>query len=178
VRVIARLGWRPRLVVALGVLVLALLVRQYLAGMDQRFFRPSLRGAEGFVRYVLGDYAGAARAYRAHQSTGYEPLPGLPSAPPPTAENAHTGPQAILDLLADGESALARNDLAEAENVYARVLAIETDQFDAALLTAVINSRRGQYGEAIRAFNRALRHSRTETRSASFLAALSRRPGS
>jgi tetratricopeptide (TPR) repeat protein len=172
VRVIARLGWRPRLVVALGVLVLALLVRQHLAGMDQRFFRPSLRGAEGFVRYVLGDYAGAARAYRAHQSTGYEPLPGLPSAPPPTAENARTGPQAISDLLADGESALARNDLAEAENVYARVLAIETDQFDAALLTAVINSRRGQYGEAIRAFNRALRHSRTETRSASFLAAL------
>ncbi len=40
------------------------------------------------------------------------------------------------------------------------------------MLTAVIVSKRGRYGEAIQAFNRALRHRRTETRNATFLAAL------
>jgi tetratricopeptide (TPR) repeat protein len=140
--------------------------------MDERFFRASLRGAEGFARYTVGDYAGAARAYRAHYATGYEPLPGLPSAPPGAGTKSSAESADVGELLDKGEAALARNDLTEADKTYARILTLETDQFDAALLTAVINSKRGQYGDAIRALNRALRHSRTETREATFLAAL------
>ena len=64
-------------------LVLGLLARHYLAGMDERFFRASLPGAEALVRYTIGDYTGAARAYRAHYATGYEPLPASGRSHPP-----------------------------------------------------------------------------------------------
>jgi tetratricopeptide (TPR) repeat protein len=154
------------------VLVLGLLVRYHLAGMDERFFRASLHGAEGLVRYTLGDYAGAARAYRAHYATGYEPLPGLPSVPSPADKKSKAKPPDVQALLTDGEAALARNDLDAAREIYARVLALETDQYDALLLTAVIESKRGRHSEAIQALNRALGQWRTETRIATFLTVL------
>jgi len=169
---IAKLGWRSRLAAALGVLVIGLLVRHYLAGMDERFFRASLHGAEGLVRYTVGDYAGAARAYRAHYATGYEPLPGLPSVRSLTGTTSSAESKDVQQLLTEGEAALTRNDLDEAEKIYARVITLETDQYDAVLLTAVLNSKRGRYAEAIQALNRALRHSRLETRETTFLAAL------
>jgi len=122
-RLIAGLGWRSRFAVALGVLVLGVLVRHYLAGMDERFFRASLHGAEGLVRYTVGDYAGAARAYRAHDATGYEPLPGLPSVPSLAAKRSSSHPKDVQALLTEGEAALARNDLNEAQEIYSRVLA-------------------------------------------------------
>ena len=153
-------------------LVLGVLVRHYLAGMDGRFFGASLHGAEGLVRYTVGDYAGAARAYRAHYATGYEPLPGLPSVRSRAGKRSSSEPKDVQKLLTEGEAALARNDLNEAQKIYSRVLAIETDQYDALLLTAVIESKRGRYGEAIQALNRALRHPRTETRITTFLTTL------
>jgi tetratricopeptide (TPR) repeat protein len=158
--------------VALAVLALGLLVRYHLAGMDERFFHASLHGAEGLVRYTVGDYAGAARAYRAHYSTGYEPLPGLPSVPSPSDKKSGAKPPDVQGLLAEGEAALAPNDLDRAREIYAQVLALDTDQYDALLLTAVIESKRGRYGEAVGALNRALRYGRTETRIATFLTVL------
>jgi tetratricopeptide (TPR) repeat protein len=152
------------------VLVLGLFVRHYLAGMDERFFRASLHGAEGLVRYTLGDNAGAARAYRAHYATGYELLPGL--RPAPSAADKSAKPRDVQRLLTEGEVALARNDLDAAGEIYARVLTLEPDQYDALLLTAVIQSRRGRYGEAIQTLNRALRQWRTETRIPTFLTVL------
>jgi tetratricopeptide (TPR) repeat protein len=154
------------------VLVLGLLARHYLAGMDERFFRASLPGAEALVRYTVGDYAGAARAYRAHYATGYEPLLGLRSFPSLADKKSSTKPGDVQGLLTEGETALARNDLDAAGEAYARVLALETDQYDALLLTAVIQSRRGRYGEAIQTLNRALRQWRTETRIPTFLTVL------
>ena len=171
-RLIAEISWRSRLAVALAVLALGLLVRYHLAGMDERFFHASLHGAEGLVRYTVGDYAGAARAYRAHYSTGYEPLPGLPSVPSPADKKLSAKPPGVQALLTDGEAALARNDLGTAAEIYTRILALETDQYDALLLTAVIESKRGQHGEAIQALNRALRHGTTETRIATFFTVL------
>jgi tetratricopeptide (TPR) repeat protein len=140
--------------------------------MDERFFHASLHGAEGLVRYTLDDYTGAARAYRAHYATGYEPLPNVPSVPSPADKKSGARPKDIQALLAEGEDALARNDVDAAERIYARVLAKETDQYDALLLTAVIESKRGRYGEAIQALNRALRHGFAETRGATFLTLL------
>jgi tetratricopeptide (TPR) repeat protein len=158
--------------VALAVLAIGLLVRHQLAGMDERFFHPSGPGVEGLVRYTLGDYAGAARAYRAHYATGYEPLPGLPSGPSPADKRSSARPRDVQALLTEGEAALTRNDLDAAAQIYARVLAVETDQYDALLLTAVIESKRGRYGEAIQALNRALRHWSTESRITTFLTVL------
>jgi len=104
---IAGLGWRSRFAIALGVLVLGVLVRHYLAGMDGRFFGASLHGAEGLVRYTVGDYAGAARAYRAHYATGYEPLPGLPSVRSRAGKRSSSEPKDVQKLLTEGEAALA-----------------------------------------------------------------------
>jgi len=154
------------------VLVLGLLARHYLAGMDERFFRASLPGAEALVRYTVGDYAGAARAYRAHYATGYEPLLGVRSVPSLADKKSSAKPGDVQGLLTEGEATLARNDLHAAGEIYARVLALETDQYDALLLTAVIESKRGRYGEAIQTLNRALRQWRTETRIPTFLTVL------
>ena len=171
-RLIARLGWRSRLAVTVGVLVVGLAVRHHLAGMDERFFRASLYGAEGLLRYMVGDYAGAARAYRADHAAGYEPLTGLPSVSSPEATKSIEALQDVDKLLTGGEAALARGDLAEAERVYMRVLAIEAGQYDALLLIAVVKSKQGHYGEAIEGLNRTLPQSRSETRYTTFLAAL------
>src|SRR5207237_5733123 len=100
--------------------------------------RASLHGAEGLVRYPVGDYAGTARAYRAHDATRYEPLPGLPSVPSLAAKRSSFHPKDVQALLTEGEAALARNDLNEAQEIYSRVLAIETDQYDDLLLPAVV----------------------------------------
>jgi hypothetical protein len=86
-----------------------------------------LRGAEGLVRYIVGDYARAARAYRAHHATGYEPLPGLPSAPSLASTTSSAESEDVEQLLTEGEAALTRNDLNEAEKIYARILTLESD---------------------------------------------------
>ncbi len=39
---------------------------QRVGGMSDRFFASTLDGANGLVRYLVGDYIGAARAYRSH----------------------------------------------------------------------------------------------------------------
>jgi len=140
--------------------------------MDERFFHPSLHGAHGLVRYTLGDYAGAARAYRAHYATGYEPLPGLPSVAPVANKRSDGKPGDVQALLTRGEATLASNALDAARETFGQILSVETDQYDALLLTAIIESKRGRYGEAIQALNRALRHARIETRITTFLTVL------
>src|SRR5262245_30249494 len=45
--------------------MVALLVWQQLKGLDRSLVRPSPNGMLALLRYELGDYAGAARAYRA-----------------------------------------------------------------------------------------------------------------
>jgi hypothetical protein len=100
----AELGWRSRLAIALAVLALGLLVRHYVAGMDERFFHASPEGTEGLLRYTLGDYAGAARAYRAYYANGYEPLPGLRPAPT-SAKRSGAKPPDVQALLTEGEAA-------------------------------------------------------------------------
>ena len=41
---------------------------QYVAHMDDRFFQLSQPGIQGLALYLIGDYSGAAEAYRAHLS--------------------------------------------------------------------------------------------------------------
>jgi tetratricopeptide (TPR) repeat protein len=147
--------------VSFAVLAVVLVVQQRVAGLDQRFFAFSLDGLQGLARYVVGDYVGAARAYRAHY--GLSTIAGADLSHP--ANDVH-------GLLTQGEAALARNSLDVAEDRFARVLALERDQYDALLLSAVAKTRRQQYGAAIADLNRALRHWATETRLSSFFTVL------
>jgi tetratricopeptide (TPR) repeat protein len=160
-RVLDAARGRWRLLLGLGVLVVVLAAQQRVAGMDDRFFGLTLDGVQGLVRYVAGDYVGAARAYRAHYGVLMLPEAG-------SADAASD----VDDLLTQGESALARHALDIAQDRFARVLALERDQYDALLLSAVANTRRGRYGEAIANLNRALRYSETETRLSSFFTVL------
>ena len=54
----------------LGVLTPVYFELQRVGGMSDRFFASTLDGANGLVRYLVGDYIGAARAYRAHYGCG------------------------------------------------------------------------------------------------------------
>ena len=54
----------------LGVLTLVYSGLQRVGGMGDRFFASTLDGANGLLRYLVGDYIGAARAYRAHYGCG------------------------------------------------------------------------------------------------------------
>jgi hypothetical protein len=64
----------------LGVLTLVYFGLQRVGGMGDRFFASTLDGANGLVRYLVADYNGAARAYRAHYGCGI----GTCSVPPPS----------------------------------------------------------------------------------------------
>jgi len=54
----------------LGVLTLVYFGLQRVGGMSDRIFALTLDGANGLVRYLVGDYIGAACAYRAHYGCG------------------------------------------------------------------------------------------------------------
>lgn len=54
----------------LGVLTLVYFGLQRVGRMSDRFFASTLDGANGLVRYLVGDYIGAARAYRARCGCG------------------------------------------------------------------------------------------------------------
>ena len=54
----------------LGVLTLVYFGLQRVGGMSDRFFASTLDGANGLVRYLVGDYVGASRAYRSHYGGG------------------------------------------------------------------------------------------------------------
>src|SRR5262249_27755301 len=138
----AELGWRSRLAIALAVPALGPRVRHCGAGMDERFSHASRGGPEGLLRYTVGDYAGAARAYRAHYATGYEPLPSLWPAPTP-AKRSGGKPPDVQALLTEGEAAFTRNDLDAAGKVYEPVPAVPTDQYAPLLLISVLETTRG-----------------------------------
>ena len=152
---------RWRVLLALAILAMVLVARSRVAGMDDRFLGLTGDGAEGLVRYLAGDYVGAARAYRLHHGflTPAAAAEGRPSS------NAN-------DLLTQAEAALARQALDVAHDRIARVLALERDQYDALLLSSVINTRRQRYGDAIADLNRALRYWKTEMRLTSFFTVL------
>lgn len=176
---------RRKLFIVVMLFVLALVVRGQLRGMDGRWFQPSLAGAQGLARYLLGDYSGAARAYRLHFQQlceGYRAASDsawhalvcgdLRMARQKAQEELKRDLSSTHTLLTLGEVALAEKNFDPALELFHRVLTLERDQFDALLLSSVAYAQVGRYGEAIDALNRGLRHSVVETRLTAFLAAL------
>ena len=165
--------------------VLALVALDQLGRMDGRFFGRSPQALRALVHYLVGDYAGAARFYREdlRRQAGWASSAQAPSwialargdldqaelQAQVESRPAPTDPEPLLTL---AEVALARRDDAAAVTLAGRVLELRRDDYDALLLTAVVNARRGANNAALDAVKRALRYDRAERRDTVFLAVL------
>jgi tetratricopeptide (TPR) repeat protein len=166
------------------VLVWVLLHNQ-IVGMDGRFFRLSPAGINGLFHYLVGDYVGAARGYRAHlksaiqkgETLGDPALDALAAGALHAAEatarrTLGKSPAATDALLTLGEVALARGDHRRARETFDRVLARQPDQFDALLLRSIAQTRAANHGAAIDTLNLGFRTNTLERRPTAFLTAL------
>jgi tetratricopeptide (TPR) repeat protein len=159
----------PRLKVALAIVavLLAAAGERQIRQMDERFFQGSLPGVRGLALYAIGDYSGAAMAYRDHfreasraaGSSGSDGWSALLSGDYQSAKKiskkaAEKTPADIDALLNLAEVALHEKAYGEALEFSARVLTKERDQYDALLLSSVAHARSGAYGSAIDSLNR------------------------
>jgi tetratricopeptide (TPR) repeat protein len=173
---------RKLLVATVVVVVTVLAVDYLLRQLDPRLYPVSTTGLRAFAKYLAGDYAAAARLYRADLA---DRVP--PDAPPwfgtylfgdlKTAEqlirrDLEKAPSNADDLISLAEIALAARRLPDALELSGRALALRRDDYDALLIAAVAHSRRGDAGAALEALNRALRYNRIERRPTVFLATL------
>lgn len=171
------------LVLASAAALVLLFTLYYVANdLDPRFYPRSERSLLAFAHYLAGDYAKAARLYRADLADRIHPsaprwLAAFVAGDLATAEllarreleRAPNDPEALLSL---AEIALADRRLPQALDLAKRVLELRRDDYDALFLAALAHARRPAPGEAIAAMNRALRHNRTESRPTVFLATL------
>ncbi|NOY84383.1 MAG: tetratricopeptide repeat protein [Nitrospirae bacterium] len=153
---------------------------QHISQMDKRFFQPSLQGIQGLFLYEIGNYKGAAGAYRAHfmETDDWETSsdPGVDAllrddlflAAAISESDLKTGQNPINAALTLGEVALTDGRDDEALAWFNAALENEEDQFDALLLASILQTRNGNIGEAIHLINRALRHHRADTRITTF----------
>jgi hypothetical protein len=63
---------KVRLLFAIAAATTFFLSKQQASRMDDDLFQRSVQGANALIHYELGDFNGAARAYRAHFKTAYE----------------------------------------------------------------------------------------------------------
>ena len=183
---------RARVLLAIGVMLVWVFVRDWMVRMDDVFFQPSWSGVKGLALYAVGDYAGAARAYRQHFREVVLPtasadgalLAGNPDLAEQIArKNLEETPDAVGPLLTLGEVALERSAFEQAIGFFKQALEREPDHVDALLLSSVAHARAGTYGEAIDALNRALRQNSVGSRLTILLkilettGELARRPG-
>lgn len=153
--------------------------------MDSRFFQPSTLGIKGLAFYIMGNYRGAADAYRTHlmeayttERTASDPgwnalLKGnLQEAEEISQKKLERDPDAFVPLLNLGEIALEKGAPDQAIEFFKRILEKEPGHFDALLLSSVAHTRLGAPQTAIDFLKRALRTNRAESRITSFLWAL------
>lgn len=153
--------------------------------MDDVFFRPSFSGAKGLSLYLVGDYRGAAKAYRAHlrqeyragRTTGDPALDAILRGDLAKAKELSQGmleraPDDVAALLDAGEIALEENDLPAALEIFDRILQEHADHADASVLASVAYARSGDNDNAIASLNRTLRHNWIGSRPSAFLKVL------
>jgi tetratricopeptide (TPR) repeat protein len=175
------LSWRA-LMAGAAVALLALLLFGSPVDLDPIFLRFSSAGIEGLARYLIGDYAGAARAYRedlrraARSGERVVADPALAAlikgdldgAAAHARATAARDPGALLARLTLAEIALQRGQPDEALAALRDESGRLVEHFDALLLAAVAHARSGQPDPAIDLLNRALR-GYAEERPTSFL---------
>jgi tetratricopeptide (TPR) repeat protein len=159
-------------------------IHQHFTQMDDLFFQPSLQGMKGLLLYEVGNYNGAVDAYRAHfikrddwEETDDPALNALLRGDYLSAEmisksDLGISRNEINAYLTLGEVALEKEMYDEAQKWFNHVLESERDQFDALLLSSLVQARVGRDVEAVEFINRALRHHRIETRITSFFLVL------
>jgi tetratricopeptide (TPR) repeat protein len=159
-------------ILLLAIVIMALwgVAYQRVSSMSGSFFRASGPGLRGLTLYLKGDWAEAARAYRA----GLYAWRRIEYADDPSGTFALTAgdlsgaerrarttlrliPSALEPRLTLGEVALDRGEHSAALNHFREVLARDPDDVDALLLSAVARGSQGDAGGAIAALNRALR---------------------
>ena len=165
---------------------------QYVAHMDDRFFQLSQPGIQGLALYLIGDYSGAAEAYRAHFSEavgvgsrfsnpGLKALTGgdrallrgdLAAAKRLSQEVLADNPDDTQASLTLGEVAIEENTPNIALTHFEQVLSKDPSQFDAHLLSSIAHTHVGAYGNAIDSLKRAFRLNKADRRITSFLTAL------
>jgi tetratricopeptide (TPR) repeat protein len=131
---------------------------------------------------LIGDYSGAAKAYRAHfqeefqtgKTTGNPGLDALlrgelTAAKDLSQKTLEKNPEDIGALLNLGEAALEENDLKHALEISDRIFKKQTDHPDASVLASLAFARSGDDSKAIDAINRTLRRSRIGSRLTAFL---------
>jgi tetratricopeptide (TPR) repeat protein len=177
-----RLSLRAQIAVALLVMAVPLLLLHRISEMDGRFVPRSWAEAEGFVRYLSGDYRGAARAYRARlKQLVADKREHIDLASAALLEDrfgdarSHAERQLAKEFSPDAaltlaEVHLAMNEPAQALPGLQRVLEAQPEDYDALLLAAVANARLGNDGHAVDLLIRALRQDRVERRITTFLA--------
>src|SRR5688572_18337428 len=176
---------RTATLVVVALLLAAVWALDHLAGMDARFFGLSLPAARALAHHVAGDYGGAARLYREAIRRGPATLPSAPAlswslfargeleqAEVQARMESRAAPTDPEPLLTSAEIALARRDDATALTQASRVLELRRDDYDALLITAVAQARKGAHQAALAPLVRALRHDRVERRVTVFLALL------
>jgi tetratricopeptide (TPR) repeat protein len=161
---------RAAVCLALAFLLMAGWAAAYarLQRMSSPLIQVSGSGLRGLFRYLAGDYAGAARAYRearrgvwAHYGVDRDGGLALAGGDPVLAERrARTTlalvPGAVGPRITLAELALDAGRYDEARDLLASGLARQPDDGDAAYLAAVVAARQGRDGEAIDLLNRAL----------------------
>jgi tetratricopeptide (TPR) repeat protein len=158
------------LLLAIAVMGLWGLAYQRLSTMSHTFFRASGAGLRGLALYLQGDWAEAARSYRAGLSAWRRiEYPDDPSGAFALTAGDLTGgerrarstlrllPSALEPRLTLGEVALDRGEYAAALGHFRDVLDRTPDDVDALLLSAVARGRVGDEAGAIGAMSRALR---------------------
>ncbi|MGH7313299.1 MAG: tetratricopeptide repeat protein, partial [Candidatus Rokuibacteriota bacterium] len=158
------------LLLAIAIMALWGVAYQRLSTMSGAFFRASGSGLRGLALYLQGDWAEAARAYRA----GLQAWRRIEYADDPAGAFALTAgdltgaerrarttlrllPSALEPRMTLGEIALDRGEYAAALGHFRDVLNRNPDDVDALLLSAVGRSRQGDAGGAIAALSRGLR---------------------
>jgi tetratricopeptide (TPR) repeat protein len=175
------------LLVALALLIAYLWssVRYQLAHMGSEFFQDSWAGKQALGLYLLGDYNGAARAYRAHfadlpplnkreNESGQDAIlrGDLKTAKAKASEALAQNPgneEALLDL---AEVALLEGDARHAREYTEQILRKDADHADALLLASLSAARSQNADRALDTLNRLLRQSRIGSRLSSFFALL------
>ncbi len=174
-------NYRTPLLLALLLMLAALWILWQLDGMDPRLHPRSGQSAVAAVRYMAGDYRGAADGYQLHLRSRValyrervDPL--FAALVEGRTEDARRRAE---EQLAQGYSADALLTLAElalgdgrpqvALETARKALQVDRDDYDAHLLSSIAHARLRQYPAAVDDMVHALRQNRVERRVTTFL---------
>src|SRR5262245_50081095 len=162
---------------ALGLVAVVAVLRYYAAGMHPIYFESSPQTLTALVRYLVGDYAGAAERLRAYLA--FHPAADAQddlsyaaflarrydAAEKAAGDALSKDPGAVRQQITLGQVLLERDRQAEALQLFQGMLARGPEKpINGLTLVAVIETRLGDYPRATASWQRALRYGEPPTR--------------